>query len=125
MPVLLLITALLEVPTGLALLATPSLVVSLLLGTALDSSNGMVVARVAGAAVLSLGLVAWLARNDRSSHAAGGLVTGLLFYNAAVAAILIHADLALGMSGIALWPAVIVHIALAGWCVVRMRKGKA
>lgn len=125
MPVLLLITALLEVPTGLALLATPSLVVSLLLGTALDSSSGMVVARVAGAAVLSLGLVAWLARNDRNSRAAGGLVTGLLFYNAAVAAILIHTDVALGVSGIALWPAVIVHIVLAGWCILRMRKGKA
>ena len=124
MPALLLVIALLEVPTGLALLATPSLVVSVLLGTVLDPLSGMVVARVAGAAVLSLGLVAWLARNDRRSHAAGGLIQGLLFYNAAVAAILIHAHLALGAPGVGLWPAVIVHIVMAGWCILRMRKGK-
>ena len=122
---LLLVTALLEVLTGLALLATPSLVVSVLLGTVLDSSTGTVLARVAGAALLSLGLVAWLARKLPRSPAAGGLVQALLFYNAAVAAVLIHANVALGVSGIGLWPAVIVHVAMAGWCIVRMRKDKA
>jgi len=122
---LLLVTALLEVLTGLALLATPSLVVSVLLGTVLDSSTGTVLARVAGAALLSLGLVAWLARKLPRSPAAGGLVQALLFYNAAVAAVLIHAHVALGVSGVGLWPAVIVHVAMAGWCILRMRKDKA
>jgi hypothetical protein len=121
MSALLLVTALLEVLTGLALLATPSLVVSLLLGTVLDSSSGMVLARVAGAALLSIGIVSWLARNDRRSPATGGLVWALLLYNAAVAAILIHGHSALGLSGIALWPAVIVHIAMAGWCILGIR----
>ena len=122
---LLLVTALLEVLTGFALLATPSLVVSVLLGTVLDSSTGTVLARVAGAALLSLGLVAWLARKLPRSPAAGGLVQALLFYNAAVAAVLIHAYVALGVSGVGLWPAVIVHVAMAGWCILRMRKDKA
>lgn len=121
MSMLLVVTALIEALTGLALLATPSLLVSLLIGAELDSTTGMVLARVAGAALLSIGIVSWLARNDRRSPATGGLVRALLLYNVAVAAILVHAHFALGLSGIALWPAVIVHVAMAGWCILGIR----
>jgi hypothetical protein len=125
MSALLVVTTLLEAAIGLALLLAPSLLVSLLLGTGLDTSGGIALAHVAGAALLSIGVVCWLARTDRRSRAARGLVLALLLYNAMVAAVLVHAHLVIGLSGIALWPAVVVHIALAGWCILATAKGEA
>lgn len=114
---LLVLTALLEGATGVALMAAPSLPVSLLLGASPDTPGGLVVARVAGAAVLSIGLACWLARGDARSGAGRALIAGLLLYNVAVVAVLAHARLALDLSGVALWPAVALHAALAAWCL--------
>jgi len=125
MATLLIVTALVEAMTGLALLIAPSLVVSLLLGATIETSSGIAVAHVAGAALLSIGAACWLARNDRRSSAARGLVLALLFYNAIVAVVLVHAHFVLGLSGIVLWPVVAAHAALAGWCVVATSKREA
>jgi hypothetical protein len=125
MAMLLSVTALLEAMTGLALLIAPALIVSLLFGAALDTSSEIAVAHVAGAALLSIGVASWLARNDLRSRAARGLILALLLYNAMVAAVLVHAHFALGLSGIALWPVVVVHAALAGWCIFAAAKSEA
>lgn len=118
---LLIVTAVIETATGLALVLLPSVPVSLLLGVSLDAPGGSVVARVAGAALLSIGVSCWLARSDRQSRAATGLVAALLLYNVAVAALLVHARIGLELSGIALWPAAGLHAALAVWCVACLR----
>jgi hypothetical protein len=47
-----------------------------------------------------------------------GLLTGVLIYDLAAAAVLAYAGLFLDMAGLALWPAVALHAALAFWCVV-------
>jgi hypothetical protein len=122
---LLTVTAGIEAATGLALLGLPSLVVSLLLGGSLDTPAALVVARVTGAALLSLGVACWLARNDEKSRAAVGVVTAMLMYNVAAVAVLAYAGIGLGLSGIGLWPAVLLHAALAAWCIacLRMRRG--
>jgi len=99
----------------------PSLVVSLLLGTSLDAPAALVVARVGGAALLAIGVACWLARNDQQSRAATGLVAALLLYNIAAVAVLIYAGTGLSLSGIGLWPAVVLHAALAIWCVACLR----
>jgi hypothetical protein len=125
MPTLLVITALVEAATGLALLILPSLPVSLLLGTSLDASSGAVVARVAGAALLSLAFACWLSRNDRQSQSAPNLTKALLLYNLVVAAVLVYARVGLELSGIGLWPVAVAHVALAGWCVLALRDEKA
>jgi small basic protein len=55
-----------------------------------------------------------------TTHAAGaarGLVAAMFLYNVAVAALLAFAGVGLGLRGIALWPAVILHAAMAVWCV--------
>jgi hypothetical protein len=83
MKTLLVVTALLEAAAGFALATSPSLFISLLLGSPLDMRSGWVVGRLAGVALLTLGLVCWLARNDHQSSVTAGPVAALLFYNAA------------------------------------------
>ena len=82
---LLKLTALIEAATGLGLIATPSIVVRLLLGSLLDTSAAVMLGRVAGTALLALGVACWLARDDTQSRAARGLVVTILLYNVSVA----------------------------------------
>jgi hypothetical protein len=119
--VLLIVTAAAETATGLALAGVPLLVISLLLGGSLDSPAALVLARMTGAALVSLGVACWLARNDAGSRAARGLVGALLLYNAAAVAVLAYAGAGLRLYGIGLWPTVILHAALAGWCIACLR----
>jgi hypothetical protein len=121
MKTLLVVTALLEAAAGFALATSPSPFVSLLLGSPLDMRSGSVVGRLAGVALLTLGLVCWMARNDHQSSVTAGPVVALLFYNAAVATLLVYARLGLGLSGIGLWPTVALHAALALWCIECLR----
>ncbi len=121
MKTLLILTAALEAVTGLGLLAVPVPIVLILLGGAPDTPVSLVVARVAGAALLALGVACWRARIDPHSRAAAGIVTAMLLYNAAAVALLVDAGIGLGLSGIGLWPAVGLHLALAVWCVACLR----
>ena len=117
MKALLIVTAAAETATGLALAAVPALLIALLLGGALDTPAALIVARMTGAALISLGVACWLARNDTASRAARGLVGALLFYNAAAVALLAYAGAGLRLNGILLWPVVVFHFVMAGWCV--------
>lgn len=121
---LLIATAGIEAGAGLVLLVSPSLAAWLLFDRELNSSAASTVGRVAGVALLALGLACWLARNDVKSDAARGLIAAMLLYNTAAVAILAHAGLYLGLLGIGLWPGVALHIAMAAWCVASLR-GKA
>jgi len=78
MKALLVVTAAIEAVAGLAPSLLPSTQVSLLLGTSLDSQAGMVVARIAGAALLSLALDCRIARDDGRGRAATGLLAAML-----------------------------------------------
>lgn len=122
---LLMVTALLEAATGLALLLSPSLPVSMLLGASLDTPAALVVARVTGAALLSLGLACWLARDDGQSRAARGLIAAMSLYNVAAVVVLAYAGTGAGLSGVGLWPAVLLHAAMAVWCLACLRIKRA
>lgn len=115
---LLSVMAVAEGATGLALLVAPSMLVELLLGAGLDAAVGATVARVAGVALLALGIACWRASAQAASDAARGLLEAMLLYNFGVAVVLILATLRHGLSGIGLWPVAIAHIALAAWCLV-------
>lgn len=121
---LLVLTAAFESATGLALLLAPALLSSLLFGVGLDAPIALVVARIAGAALIALGLACWLARDDGRSRSAVALIAALLFYNVAATAVLVHTGLGLKLTGVALWPAVATHVALAIWCVACLRPMK-
>ncbi|PWK61963.1 hypothetical protein [Aminobacter sp. AP02] len=119
------ITGAVEAATGLLLLIAPSILVELLLGEPLGSPAGITVARVTGAALLTLGIACWLARQDAASRAAKGLIVAMLLYNVAVVAVLVIAWTREGLSGIGLLPVVLAHAVLAAWCVagLLMRAG--
>jgi len=109
-------TAVIEVGAGLALLVLPSAVVWLLLGAALETPAGLTVARVAGGGLLSLGVACWFARQD-GGRPVTGLVRAMLLYNIVAVAILAGAGISSEVVGVALWPAVVLHTAMAVWCV--------
>ena len=115
---LLSVTGAVEAATGLVLAAAPSLLVELLLGAAPGAAAGVTASRVAGIAILALGVACWLVRQDAAGRAAGGLIAAMLIYNAGVFAVLLLAWANQGLSGVALWPVVLAHAVLAVWCAV-------
>jgi len=117
---LLLATAALEAGVGVGLLAAPSAVAQVLLGATLDSPVAMAVARVAGAALLALGVACWLAASDTESCAARGVVSAMALYNLGAVIILAAAGSQWERAGIALWPAVILHAAMTVWCITSL-----
>ena len=114
---LLVITAAIEAGTGIGLLAAPSALAWLLLGAPLDGPVELTVARVGGAGLLTIGVACGLSRHDGRA-----LVVAMLFYNVAAAAILAYAAAGLALSGIGLWPAIVLHTTLAGWCGAALRR---
>jgi len=122
---LLIVTALVEAPIGVMLLVSPAPVVALLLGVSLEAPAALVVARIAGAALISLGGACWLARNDGPNRAVGGIVSAMLLYNCAAGAVLAHAAAGVRLVGVLMWPAVALHVVLAVWCLACLRSGSA
>jgi len=114
------VTAVVEVGAGLALLVLPSLACSQLFGSAPDTPVGVAVARIAGAALIAIGLACWFGRHEPKSRAARGLVGTLVLYNVVVLAVLVHSGLSAGLSGDGLWPAASVHAVMAVWCAVSL-----
>jgi len=110
-------TAILEVLTGIGLIAVPSLTVKLLVGSPIDGAESLIVARIAGAALVSLAIACWFSRNNA---AASGVVKALLFYDIAAAAVLLHGAIGYKLSGVGLWPAVLLHAGLTLWCFVSL-----
>jgi len=97
----LVLAAVAEAATGLALLVVPSLVGRLLLGEAL-TGVAIPVARVAGIALIALGVACW----------PGPPRVGMLLYSAAVTLYLASVGFAGGVTGLLLWPAVVLHLIL-------------
>jgi hypothetical protein len=95
-----------EGATGLALLLVPSLVGQLLLGEQL-SGIAIPVARVAGIALIALGVACW----------PGTPLIGMLTYSVAVTLYLAYVGIAGGLTGTLLWPAVVLHAILTALLV--------
>ena len=105
-----------EAATGLALLVVPSLVGRLLLGEAL-TRVAIPVARVAGIALIALGVACW----------PGSPLVAMLTYSAVVALYLAYVAFAGGLTGILLWPVVVLHViltALLTWVSTRDKATK-
>jgi hypothetical protein len=118
------VAAVIEAGAGLALLGLPSFTASLLLGAPLDTPAAVSLARVGGAAIVALAIVCWLARRDVHTPGSQGVVVALLFYNLAVAGVLLFASFGHDLHGILLWPAVTFHTAMAAWCVATLLRSE-
>ena len=113
----LMLAALGEIATGVALMIVPSLVVRLLFSDQIDG-GAVPLARVAGIALIGLGVGCW----------PGPALIGMLTYGALVTVYLVYVGIASHQTGVLLWPAVIVHLiltALLAWTFARERKAKA
>ena len=102
-----------EAATGLALLVVPSLVGQLLFGAEL-TGIAVTVARVAGIALIALGVACW----------PGTPLIGMLTYSAAVTLYLAYVGFAGGSTGILLWPAVVLHVILTALLAFALARGK-
>lgn len=112
-----------EAVTGLSLLVAPSLVAGLLLG-AEPMGIALVISRVAGIALISLGIACWPNRDARASDKP---CIGLLIYSSLTALVLAQFGIAGPTSGILLWPVILLHFIFAvllAWVWSRRRTGK-
>ena len=109
----LLFAAAAEAATGLALFFVPSLVGQLLLGQELTGIT-VPVARVAAIALIALGIACW----------PGPPLVGMLTYSAAVALYLAYLGFADALTGVLLWPAVVLHLVLTALLIWVLTRGK-
>jgi hypothetical protein len=122
MTILQIVSAIIELGAGLALLCCPWAAAMLLVGAPLEGPAALTVARVCGAGLLALGVACWLARGDTQSRAARGLIAAIMLYAVAVAALLAFAATGMKLHGVALWPAVVLHGVMSVWCVACLRR---
>jgi hypothetical protein len=107
-------TAIFEGLTGLALAFAPSFIASKLLGTFLTEPAAILIARLAGASLISLAFACWLSRNDTQSSV---MVKAMLGYNIFSIFLLVYVLIFERISGPGLWPALLLHVGLLVWCL--------
>ena len=112
------VSAVMEVGAGIALLAAPDLAIRLIFDSS-GTEAAVALGRLAGAALLSLGAACWLARHDGISAASSALIGGMLTYNAAVAALVLTGSL--GSVGPLLSGVAVLHGAMALWCLLLLQ----
>ena len=93
-----------EAATGLALLVVPALVGRLLFGEEL-AGVAIPVARLAGVALVALGIACW----------PGSPLVGMLACGALVTLYLAYLGFAEGLIGILLWPVVALHVVFTAY----------
>jgi len=109
----LVLAAVAEAATGVALLIAPSFVGQLLFGSEL-TGVALSMGRVAGIALIGLGVACW----------PGPARVGMLTYSAVVTLYLAYVGFAGGLTGVLLWPAVGVHVIVTVLLTRAVTRGK-
>ena len=99
-------SAVVEIATAAALIVDPAIVARLLLGADVGGL-AVVIGRCFGIALLGLGLACLPRRGGSSGRA------GMLIYNGFIAGYLAYLGAAASLRGPLLWPAVVLHAAVA------------
>ena len=102
------LSAAIEAATGLAAIASPSLVVRYLLGAEL-SAGGAAIGRVAGVALVSLAIACWASPKGVLPQT----IRSLLVYNFSVGAYLGFLRINRDFGSNLLWPACAIHLVFA------------
>jgi hypothetical protein len=122
MRTLLALTAASEGVTGLAEAIAPLLVGRLLLG-AEPSGAGLAMSRVAGIALLGLGLACWPARDARADQTSA--LRAMSTYNVLATLYLFALGVGGDSVGPLLWPAAVAHAVLSAWCLIVLLRPSA
>ena len=109
LPAMLRVSAIVELATGCALLAIPSVVIQALIGSPSDQV-GWIVARILGGALLALGVAGMLTRGESPER---GVVLAFIVYDTSTTLVLAWAGAAGTADGWLLWPVVGLHAILA------------
>ena len=109
LPAMLRVSAIVELATGCALLATPSVVIQALIGSP-SNQVGWIVARILGGALVALGVAGMLTRGESPEP---GVVLAFIVYDTSTAVVLAWAGAAGMADGWLLWPVVGLHAILA------------
>jgi hypothetical protein len=116
------VTAIVELGAGVLMLAVPSVAATLLMGAALPAGPSLVLARVAGIALIALGIICARARRDEHSAGTKAIIIGLTIYHAATVLLLVLVAVIMGLTGPLLWPAVLLHAAMTMLCIGGRRR---
>ena len=100
--------AIIEAATGIGLLAFPNTVGQLLLNNGL-SGAGLAAGRVAGIALLALGIGSWIGRHQQGRSSP---LAAMLTYNSLAAIYLGYLGVRSDLVGKLLWPAVGTHMVI-------------
>jgi hypothetical protein len=120
---LLAIAAVVEALAGLGLTLTPDVTMQLLFGGRTDGV-GMMMGRVAGVALLALGVTCWRARADSGGEARVGTVWAITLYNAGAGVLLVLFAVTGQAAGLGVWSAGLIHLAFAaGFLASQRRRG--
>jgi hypothetical protein len=115
------LVAVLEAATGLVLMIHPALVAQVLFGDGV-SGAGMALSRVAGIALLALGVACWPGRRVGSDDVPA--FRALLTYSLLVTIYLVYLGGVARLAGILLWPAVAAHVVFMLLLVTSWRKAR-
>jgi hypothetical protein len=111
MKITMLASAVIEALVGLGLIFMPETLAQLLFGQSILAPLTIVIARLAGVALISLAVAS--ARYP---------LAGLVLYNAGATVVLGLAGLAGGLTGVLLWPAVVFHVVMTVLLARDLRK---
>ncbi len=115
------IGAVLEIGTGIGLLFAPSRFALLLLRSPLDRA-GQAVARVAGGALLAVGIACWYAHWSPETVAGLGVARAFLVYNLVVSLTLVRNCPALASGGLPALCVAFIHGLLAVALLIALRR---
>jgi len=109
-----------ECLAGLAFMLAPGLTIALLFGVE-PQSEGLMIGRIAGVALLSLGIACWGASADAGGAARTGTLRAITLYNLGAGLFLVVFAASGRAGGLAVWIAGILHLGLGAAFAVSMR----
>jgi hypothetical protein len=118
---LLTVAGVLECLVGLALLLSPGITTAFLLG-AEPGAVGSMIGRVAGVALLSLGIACWGARADAGGAARTGTLGAITLYNAGAGLLLVPFAATGQAGGPVVWAVGVLHLGFAAAFGLSMRQ---
>ena len=72
------------------MLIVPSVVTTIILGSPVDTKVALVISRITGIALIVIGIVCWINRNEESIKSTKGLVGAIGLYNFGVLAVFVY-----------------------------------